>query len=211
MNTISSAVILVGGNSRRMGCDKNLITFNGKRMIDIIIDSLYQLFDDIVIVTNDPERYKFYDPCGKIKITQDKFSHLKKSSLRGIYAGLEEINYQYGFVFAGDMPFISYELVKAMLYQLHDNRKKTWDVVIPVIGEHFEPLFALYHKNCLQVMKHNLLSEQYKIIDALDYYRVLKVSEQFCEFYDPTLMSFFNVNTPEQLQKAQKYYRQLHS
>lgn len=209
-NEISSAVVLAGGDSRRMGKDKNLISINGKNMIELVIDSIYEQFDEIVIVTDKPAKFQFFEDCDKIEIIQDKMSHLEKSSLRGIYAGLGEINNKYGFVFAGDMPFINPELVKAMISQLYNQTDKlqNWEIVIPKIQGYHEPLFALYNFNCRWSMEKYLLKQQNKILNILNNCRVLELSEEFCRAFDQELTSFFNVNTLEQLQKAREYHRQ---
>ncbi|ACB84847.1 molybdenum cofactor guanylyltransferase [Natranaerobius thermophilus] len=195
-----SAVILAGGASRRMGTDKSMLKLKGKKMIEIVIESISDIFDELVIVSNSPEKFDYKN--NDFKVVSDKLTHLKRSSLRGIYTGLTEISNEYGFIFAGDMPFISPELIKAMISEM---RKDKWDIIIPVISGHYEPLFAVYHKNCHYTMKQQLLHENFKITDSLKEFKVLELTDNYCVQYDEYLASFFNINTPEDLEQARKY------
>ena len=54
-----SAVILAGGNSRRMGKNKALLELGSETMIERVVNSLRSIFNEIIIVTNNPEEY----PC----------------------------------------------------------------------------------------------------------------------------------------------------
>ena len=47
-----TAIILAGGKSSRMGEDKGLMLFEGKTMIQYIIDTIQPLVDDVIIISN---------------------------------------------------------------------------------------------------------------------------------------------------------------
>ncbi len=203
MEQIDSAIILAGGDSKRMGRDKNLIKLDGALMIEVVTKKAACWFKEVVVVVNNPQKYHFLN-IENVRVIQDKIPTNSKCSLRGIYAGLDEINSEYGFVIAGDMPFIQNSLVLAMAEKA---ATRAWEVVIPKYNHHYEPLFALYHKNCLPNMRAQLLSGNYKIIDLLDRIKTLELSSEFCKQYDPQLWSFFNINTPEQLEIARRFFQ----
>ena len=199
-----AAIVLAGGDSKRMGTDKNLIKLNNRKMIEVVIDNLSSTFTNIIVVTNSPEKLIIENRANSvIHVLEDRFRSEEKNSLRGIFTGLDEISQQYGFVFAGDMPFINIFLVNAMA-GIVENEK--WDVVIPKLEGYYEPLFAIYHQNCLPYMKKQLDKGNYKIINFFAEVNVQELSMNFCKKYDQELKSFFNVNTPEQLEMAKKYF-----
>ncbi|OWZ83588.1 molybdenum cofactor guanylyltransferase [Natranaerobius trueperi] len=194
----STAIVLAGGESKRMGTDKIFLELNKKRIIDFVLEITTKIFKETIIVSNNCENFNGYS----VKTIKDKMNHLKKSSLRGIYSGLSEIDSEYGFVIGGDMPFINSNLIEAMVGQIEEN---AWDVVIPKFGKFYEPLFAIYHKSCLSNIKQQLLSENHRIVSFFSTKKVLTLSKNYCKQYDPDLISFFNVNTPSQLEIARRY------
>jgi len=54
----TSAIILAGGKSSRMGTNKALLPMDGKTNIELIKDQLTPFFSDIIVVTNDFEAYE---------------------------------------------------------------------------------------------------------------------------------------------------------
>ena len=53
------AVILAGGQSRRMGFNKALIDVNGRPIISLLIDQVSQVTNRILISSNDSSSYRF--------------------------------------------------------------------------------------------------------------------------------------------------------
>src|SRR5512135_1688419 len=101
-----SAIILAGGQSRRMGRDKALIDYQDRPIIAHVINTLRALSDDIVVVSNRSDLYRSfgarvvpdYDPpCGP---------------LGGIAVGLQAAEYPLAVVVACDMPFLNLTLVR---------------------------------------------------------------------------------------------------
>ena len=102
-----SGVILAGGENRRFnGLPKSKIVIDGKTIIARILDTINEIFDEIIIVTNSPEEYKEYSNC---KIVSDHF--LKAGPLGGIHAALKGTSNEAIFVFAGDMPLLDKKLI----------------------------------------------------------------------------------------------------
>jgi molybdopterin-guanine dinucleotide biosynthesis protein A len=76
------------------------------------------------------------------------------------------------------------------------------DVVIPRVEGLTEPLHAIYSKRCLQPIARVLAAGDLKIIDFFTEVRVRYVEEQEIKLFDPQCLSFFNINTPADLEKA---------
>ena len=67
MYSMDTAIILAGGNSKRMGFDKQFINIGSMSITEHIIEALKELFPNVILVTNKPQAY-----CRKdIEITQD--------------------------------------------------------------------------------------------------------------------------------------------
>ena len=76
------------------------------------------------------------------------------------------------------------------------------DAVVPVIDGRPEPTHALYSKACLPFIEPRLISGDLKISGFYDQVRVRYLSEEDVAALDPEFLSFFNVNTPEDLDRA---------
>lgn len=189
-----AGVILAGGlNTRFSGIDKASIRIGGKRIIDRIYAVFKDLFQEIILVTNDPNKYREWD----VKLVTDLFQ--VRSSLTGIHAGLFYASAPHAFFIACDVPFVKEDLVCTILDQIEQDV----DVVIPETSAGLEPLFAVYSKKCLKPIEQNLVQEKFKIQELLEKVRVKKIPETLLRQVDAALLSFFNVNTPGDKSKAE--------
>jgi len=190
-----TGVILAGGmNTRFSGQDKAFLSVGGKRIIDHIYSVFNELFEDIILVTNNPLKYLWWD----LTIATDIFPF--RSSLTGIHAGLFYTLNPFAFFAACDTPFLKKGLVETII----DNIEPGVDVVIPETSAGLETLCAVYSKECLKPVEHHLTKEKFKIQHFFKKGRVKKISEEILREKDPDLLSFFNINSPEDLDKAEK-------
>jgi len=194
-----SAVILAGGKSSRMGKNKLLLPLGDSTIIGTLLATLSQLFGECVLVTDRPDAYRDWP----VKITADLICGPEKNSLTGIHAGLSIASNPYSFVVAGDMPFVEPELL-TRLAALSGKE----DVIIPRQGEHFQPLSAIYHKNCLPHIEELLARQHYKILDFFHAVRVRHVDVAELLPDGSQHWSFFNVNSPDDYRLAQELFAQ---
>ena len=75
--------------------------------------------------------------------------------------------------------------------------------MIPLIGGRPEPTHSVYSKACMSHMERKILSGDLKIAGFFDDVKVNFIQEDTLEELDPGLLSFFNVNTQEDLDRAQ--------
>ncbi|HEY4745534.1 MAG TPA: formate dehydrogenase accessory sulfurtransferase FdhD, partial [Desulfuromonadaceae bacterium] len=123
-----AGVILAGGESRRMGRNKAMLTVGGERMIESAYRCLAELFDEVLLVTNTPEVYDFI-PCRKIN---DIYPGM--GPLAGIHAALSACNAERAFVTGCDMPSLNAALIRELCAMPDD-----LDVVIPETPGGLEP------------------------------------------------------------------------
>jgi len=83
------------------------------------------------------------------------------------------------------------------------------NVVIPETDGKVEPLFAVYSKNCLLVIFNHLQKQDVKIRHVLRELKVKRVGEKEINIVNPEHLSFFNINTREDLKKAQALLAQM--
>ncbi len=194
-----SAAILAGGQSRRMGFNKALADFRGRPLIEHVIARLKALTPDVIVASKTPELYAFEG----VRSVADAFP--RHSSLIGIYSALRAAQGEHCLVVACDMPFLNLDLLRylAALAPYHD-------VVMPVLKRGPEPLHAVYSKGCLGPIESLIAAGENKILKFLPYVRVRYVEEGIVRFFDPELLSFINVNTPTELERALQAVR-IHS
>ena len=190
-----SGVILSGGLAARYdGTEKALLQVGGVRILDRIYEIYRELFDEIILVTNSPEKFLEWD----LLIVADLFPI--RSSLTGIHAGLFYATNPYAFISACDTPFLKKEMIETVIGRIEDQI----DIVMPETSAGLEPLCAAYSKRCLEAAQNNLAQEKLKITRTFRKSRIKTISEKVLRKIDPELRSFFNINTPEDLQLAEE-------
>ncbi len=190
-----TGVILSGGLSTRYdGTEKALLQVGGVRILDRIYDIYSELFEEIILVTNNPQKFLEWD----LLIVSDLFPI--RSSLTGIHAGLFYMTNPFAFISACDTPFLKKEMVETIIGKIEPQI----DIVLPETSAGLEPLCAAYSKRCLPPAQHHLEQEKLKIIKTFRKSRIKTISEKvLCEI-DPDLRSFFNINTADDLQRAEE-------
>ena len=190
-----TGVILSGGLANRYdGTEKALLRVGGERILDRIYSIYRELFDEIILVTNNPENFLEWD----LLIVSDLFPI--RSSLTGIHAGLFYMTNPYGFISACDTPFLKREMIEIVINKI----EAQIDIVMPETSAGFEPLCAAYSKRCLEAAQNHLEREKLKITKTFRKSRIKTVSEKALRKIDPELRSFFNINTPQDLERAEE-------
>lgn len=188
-----SGIVLAGGRSRRLGTNKAVVRVGGVRLIERVLGHMRQLCDDLVIVTNEPAPYR---DLGE-RLVGDVWPGM--GSLGGIYSGLRAARYDRGLVAGCDMPFLNAGLLRLMI-----DLSRDYDVVIPRLDDgRMEPLHAVYGRACLEPMEAQLQASDLRIINILPHLRVRYLEQGELEALDPQHLSFFNVNTRQDLERAQ--------
>ena len=187
-----SGVILAGGMSKRLnGRDKAMIVIHGKRILDHIHAVFSEIFNEIILVTNTPQAYLDWN---MLTVT-DLFP--VRSSLTGIHAGLFYASRPFVFVSACDAPFLKPELVHLLISQARPGA----DVVMPETANGLEPMCAVYSRSCLNTIEAHIQQEKLKIQRVFHKSRINRIAEARLRKADPDLISFVNINTPEELMR----------
>jgi molybdopterin-guanine dinucleotide biosynthesis protein A len=189
---IVSGIILAGGSSSRLGEDKALVRVAGRSLIERVIDVLRPLVANIVLVAQSAE------PLAHLGLPVVADVYPGVGTLGGLHAGLNAIRTEYGLVVGCDMPFLNAGLLRFMMSQV-----RGYDVVMPRVGKYYEPLHALYARRCALVVERSILAGRRRIRRALADLCIRYIEESEIDRYDLDHLSFYNVNTPEELERAQ--------
>jgi len=175
----TTAIILAGGKSSRMGTDKAMLLVNGQPMIEKVAGQLDGFFNQILISANDVEKYTFLG----FDVVPDEMPG--QGPLMGIASALRASANELNFVVACDIPYIDLHYVRKMLAEAKDV-----DIVVLITDNHkvskttnrntqyavrntrFEPLFAVYRKSMLEAINKVLSSGGRKISDVFSRCRV---------------------------------------
>lgn len=192
-----TAVILAGGQSRRLGRDKAVEPFDGEPLIRRVIRRACEGVSarEVVVVVADPARADALPLGVNHRTAVDVFPDC--GSLGGIYTGLDAAPTDWCLVTACDMPFLSAPLLAHMA-----GLREGVDAVVPMVEGRPEPTHALYTRRCLPAIESRLRAGQLKISGFFDHVAVRYVPESEIRDFDPDLLSFFNINRPEDLTRA---------
>lgn len=194
--TISCAgIILSGGlNSRMQGKNKAFLKIGGSQFLDRVSDTLRKNFEEILLVTKNPSTYTPKD----IKIIKDILK--ANSPLSGIHAGLSNMDADYAFCIGCDTPFLMGGVVEILANEIEPNA----DVIVPYSGTYFQPLCAIYSKRCAPLIEGQLSKNDLKVDNLFSKARIKTIPYEIFQQVDENLVSFFNVNSPEDLKYAEQ-------
>jgi len=200
-----SAVILAGGFSKRLGQDKGLVQLAGKPLILHVLDTISGVVDETVVVVSSKCQIGRIENLlqGKANIVVDKGR--TQSPLIGASTGFGNAKGEYSLLLPCDTPFVSSQIV-SLLLDLCINKS----AVIPRWPNgYIEPLQAVYHTKSALIATTTALKE--KKLDLRSMIAHLKgiryVSTLVLKQFDSELLNFFNINTLEDLRKAEYRFK----
>lgn len=162
----ATAIILAGGKSTRMGFDKALLPIHGRPMVQQVVDQLRPVFNQILIVADDVEKFAFLG----LEVVRDEVPDV--GPLMAVVSGLRVSAHDLNLVVGCDMPSIDTDFVVDMLREAG-----AYDCVVPVTCEgHFEPLLAVYRKSVLEQAEAVLAGGHRRIACLFDRCKVKYVS-----------------------------------
>ena len=200
-----SAIILTGGVSSRFGQDKGLLQLANKPLIEYVLDAISTLVDEKMVVASSKVQAENYAKLlgSDVNVLIDVDD--AQSPLVGALTGFKEAHGRYALLLACDTPFVSRDVV-SLLFEVCINR----NAVIPRWPNgYIEPLQAVYCAKPAYEAAKNALSEgklnMQSMIDRLCSVRY--VSTLVLQQLDPELRTFFNINTPLDLKKAELMFK----
>jgi molybdopterin-guanine dinucleotide biosynthesis protein A len=204
------ALILAGGENKRLPVIKGFLEIKGRRIIELNIELLKGIFDCVIISTNDPGLYFYLG----VPMVGDIVKY--KGPMTGILSALVTLEVPDIFVTACDMPFINPKLIRYIvdkwtknkenlsLVTRHSSLRGGWDAAIPVFDNKSQPLFGIYSRKVIRSMEETIKNGSRSLREFLKKLNVLYISEDEVRTIDPEGRSFVNINTLEDYEKAMK-------
>ena len=192
-----SCIVLAGGRGLRLGRDKNKEVVGDNCLLQRVVSRLSLFGCEIIIVTASKQSPLPPVDCPRLRIIEDTYSG--KGALGGIYTGLAASSSRYNLTVACDMPFLNYNLMRYIM-QLSPG----FDAVVPQVSDTFEPLHAVYSKDCLVPIETIFWQNKLSIYTLFNLIKVKYVGVDEIDKFDPKHWSFFNINTEDDLNMAQE-------
>jgi len=204
-----TGVILAGGKSRRMGQNKALLPLGEDSLIAHVIRRMRRVTDELLLITNAPAEYAHLGLPMHSDIIPDA------GALGGIYTGLMHASHDVVICVACDSPFLQPKLLSYLISILGeydavmpytDSRNRGIEVTNPSHSTDqttLQTLCAVYSKRCLPVIEQMLNEPDLRVHALRERANILTLAPEIWKTYDSEGHSFFNVNTPEDFEKAQ--------
>jgi len=198
------AVILAGGEARRMGGgDKCLLEFGGQTLLDWILARISPQVGTVILNANgDPARFAQFD----LPVVPDMVDE-SLGPLLGILSGLtwaaeNAPDAQWVVTVPGDTPFPPGDLVDQFMEMAAGSDV---EVVCAVSGGRTYPPCSLWKVDLAGELREAVLEDRILKIDQWTETRRI----EWAEFETGAVDPFFNVNSPEDLRRAEALAKEL--
>ncbi len=196
MTTRLSAVILAGGQSRRMGQDKALLEIAGTTLLARTVKTVQQLTDDVLVVG----RTELTADCPSVRTVTDALPGM--GPLAGLCTGLEHVSGTLAVCVGCDYPSLRAEALAGLARLVTG-----WEAAVPVVAGRGQFTHALYQRSILPLLQAEVDAGELSIRAAMRTVRVRWVAEDEMRALDPSLGSLRSVNTPAEWHEAQEMSR----
>ena len=181
-----TGIILAGGKSSRMGTDKGLTFFRGKRLVEYPLDLLGKFCAEILISAGDSGYNQF-----KVPVIKDVIPN--KGPLGGIYSTMNHSKGEWFIVLACDLPFVNDRLISELIFA----SREEYDCIVPFHHGMLEPLVAVYHRRIMPDLKEALTQNLLSLYRLIYSSRPCLVNVEKILENEPDIFS--NMNNPEDL------------
>jgi molybdopterin-guanine dinucleotide biosynthesis protein A len=162
-------------------------------LIEDLIEQLAGLGAETLLITNRPHDY------GHLGLPMFGDVLPDKGALGGLYTALYYASQPHTLCVACDLPFVKRPLLEHLIVL-----RSEADAVVPRLNGEAEPFRAVYARACLAPIRRALDDGRMRVISFFPEVRVRFVDEAEINRFDPQHLSFFNLNTPEDLERARQ-------
>ena len=186
-----------------MGQDKRSVTVGESTLFHRVLSIFEKVFDEIIIVI--AEESSVTESLSH-KVITDIISG--KGPIGGLHAGLLHSMQPSVFLAACDMPFLHVPIIERICQAVSDiNTVNQVDVAMVRLLTGIQPMQGIYSKNCIPALENMIRNNE------LSMQKIPLQSDLHCQFIDQkhiedldkNFVSFMNVNTPSDLEMANKF------
>lgn len=186
-----TGVLLAGGEGRRMGgVDKGLVTFDGRPLAAHVLDRLAHQVDEVLINAN--RNLPAWQAFGYPVFSDDIPGHA--GPLAGLHAALSRAAHALVVTVPCDAPFFPHDLVSRLAGAL---RQADADVALARAQDQLHPVFCLCRREHLAHLDGYIAAGGRRVSGWYESLRAVEVS------FDDQAVAFLNLNTREELARAQ--------
>jgi len=187
------AVVLAGGQSRRLGIDKALLSLGGAPLLQTVVERVSHLCRRVIVAVDRPGRYRRLGLAARF--VADASPGL--GPLAGLQSGLRACSTEYALVVACDLPFLNLELLRYMA-----GLSRSYQALVPHSAGRDHPLHAVYARSCLPEVDALLAAGGGSMKELLDRLDVRRLDEGDLHRLDPDGLSLLNLNDKSDLARA---------
>jgi molybdopterin-guanine dinucleotide biosynthesis protein A len=189
---VAGAIVAGGLATRLGGVAKSSLVVGGRSIAERQLEALRATFPRVLVVANDAGPWAGLG----VEVVADRF--VGAGPLAGVHAALVATAAHAGVVcVAGDMPFVA----PGLLALLRDHAPES-AAVVPRVAGRPEPLLARWSREALPLVEARLAAGERAVHAVFAALATAWLDEPALRAVDPTLRSFANVNTPEELRRA---------
>jgi molybdenum cofactor guanylyltransferase len=191
----TAGVILIGGQSKRMGRPKATLPFGPQTMLERIVERVQPAVDAVLVVAAVGQELPALSPHTRLVYDEE----YDRGPLGGLASALAALGPEKDAVFvtACDSPFVLAGFAGRLFELLGDA-----DVSVPHVGGRIHPLTAVYRTSILPMVRDQLANSRLRMIDLIARLPTRRVSQEELVLADPRMQSLRNVNTPEEYELA---------
>jgi len=190
-------VVLAGGKSKRFGKDKNQVKLGNFTLLEHVLFKIINEFKEILVVSNNDLNLENFD---KINLIPDCVED--KGPLAGVLSAMKwvkEKNKQYKWIatFPSDTPFFDKSIInkyqekikqsESLLYFIKSNKKR-------------HNIFGLWSIDLIKTLDNDLIKNNLRKVEDW----ANKIGVEIINIENDKFDPFFNINTKEDLDEAQK-------
>ncbi len=184
------AIVLCGGQSRRMGRDKASLPFGDETLLERVVRIVSPLVDELVVAARADQSLPgdfpvVHDPPGR------------ESPMAGLVSGLRALRADKVFVTACDAPLLTPPLVER-LFELAEG----FEIAVPRVDEHHMVLTAVYARAVLPRAEALLEASRLRPFYLLEQSATRIVEADELRGVDPQLDGLSDCDTPEAYERA---------
>lgn len=187
-----AAIVLAGGKSSRLGRDKAFVQINGRSLIERVVEILFGLGDQVFIVSNDPAKFSGIKGVDTLRDFRPSLG-----PLGGIYTGLAASPDKNNIIVPCDAPFMQPALLDYLISGLRES-----DALVPIYHDRLQTTTAAYSRTCLPSIKKSIDGSILKVASFFTEIQVEYLDDDIISRLDREGLSFFNVNTRDDLAEA---------
>lgn len=185
-----TGIILSGGKSSRMGQNKSFLRLGEKTVIEGVIELMKSIFNEVIIITNEPEQYYTFG----LKLFEDIYKDI--GPIAGIHSGLTYSNTERNFIISCDIPLMNSAMITSII-----NLSDDYDITVPKADGFIQQLCGVYTKSLLPLIEQSIKTDNSE--ETRDNHQI----KRKCKVHN--LLHYSNTNIIDNIEGLSGYFPEI--